>query len=326
MQLLQKKEKKKINSILPFYYNFVITLLQFWHTFFKHPPASPFTLHQHARFLFHVYYTPKDNSSFFLQNSNSKQNSRFFKSSYNDLRESSKIDIFHKRTWNCENKKSYAKEKLVFQTSFSRKKKNMPFHVSRIILSPITKNLNSKPTLDFSPTIFKIDTTSWQSDRCPVAKEKQREACFPQTVPEDQKRKGEKRPIAVFISPSSFFDDRNRFSLQFSIIQRPFRNASSSPSLLNLYESLSSTLARHGRGRQSRSFHVPRARQRDVFHGWAKVLGPGYKTTSADAWPSSIHNCEPFSPSDAGEKLLRPCAGSVANWSTAMKLTFSNLV
>lgn len=27
----------------------------------------------------------------------------------------------------------------------------------------------------------------------------------------------------------------------------------------------------------------------------AKVLGPGYKTTSVDAWPSSIHNCEPFS-------------------------------
>lgn len=66
-------------------------------------------------------------------------------------------------------KKSYAKEKLVFQTDFSRKdeKKETPFHVSRIILSPATKNLNSKPTLDFSnplslslsSTIFKIDTT-----------------------------------------------------------------------------------------------------------------------------------------------------------------------
>lgn len=142
----------------------------------------------------------------------------------------------------------------------------MPFHVSRIILSPATKNLNSKPTLDFSNPLSPTESSKSIQPLdnlivVPLRKKNNEKLAFLKPFQDlFEKRKGEKRPIAVFISPSSFFDDRNRFSLQFSIIQRPLRNASSSPSLLNLYESLSSTLARHGRGRQSHdpsTFHEP---------------------------------------------------------------------
>lgn len=110
-----------------------------------------------------------------------------------------------------------------------------------------------------------------------------------------------------------FLDDRSRFSLQFSIIQRPPTVMRLHPRLYltytKVYRQLSQDTAAGGNP-AARSFHVPGARQRDVFHGWTEVLGPGYKTTSVDAWPSSIHNCEPFSfssfplsspPSDAGK-------------------------